>query len=238
MENEEEDKIPPLLRKLKKPAEEQLGDIPEGYFNDFEKRLMQRIAAENEEENKKILNAETPIKALLLKEKPATKTRKLRPIQVISIAASFLLLLVAGTWYLRGMQSSNPFNYKDLMAMDIEKALQGMPMQEADEYLLANVDELETADLLENIAEDEVELILNVSADSLPPLQNKKETKENPTIKTQEPPKQATMKEELEDDLADESDLDDLLKDIDDDDLKALEAALLKPKTEKKGGGK
>ena len=123
--------------------------------------------------------------------------------------------------------------------MDIEKALQRMPMQEADEYLLANVDELETDDLLENIAEDEVELILNVSADSLPPVQNKKETKETPTTpKTQEPTKPATMKEELEDDLADEADLDDLLKDIDDDDLKALEAALLKPKTEKKGGGK
>jgi len=233
-EEEEEDKIPKLLRKLKKPPQEQLGDIPEGYFNDFEKRLMQRIATEGEVQSETIASTGTPEKIAIWQEKPVAKIRKLRPMQVISIAASFLLLILAGTWYLRGMQSSNSFNYKNLMAIDVQKALHKMSMQEADDYLLANVDELETADLLENMQEEDMEIMLDIKTDSLPPVSTKKET---PTPKNQEPSKPATMKEELEDDLADDADLDDLLKDIDEDDLKALEAALLKPKIEKKKGG-
>jgi hypothetical protein len=214
----EEDQIPPLLRKLKKPPQEQLGKVPIGYFDDFEKKLMDNLFAEG---------AEPKVVRI------APKKRRLIPVFIIGIAASVLLLVIAGFWYLRG---NNIFDYQSLMAMDIDKGLRKLSLEEADEYLLAHIDELQTEDLLENMSDEELSeaqhasLISFPQNDSLPPAKLKETPKESDPQTVKKPEQPGTMKEELEDDIADESDLDELLKDLGDEELKALEQALLKPK--------
>jgi len=203
----EEDKIPPLLSGLKKNRETQLGKTPPGYFDNFESELRKKIS-ESQTEDKKI--------------------RRLNPNYVMAIAASLLLLIIVGLWYVNG---NNPLNYNKMMALNIDKKLQGIETAEMNEYLLAEIDAIDTEDLteaaeLENIDYVSSEKSQIIASDSLVP--PKKEISSGSDIKktTAENPE----KEELLDNIADDTNLDDLLMELDDEDFKALEQALLKNK--------
>lgn len=201
----EDDKIPEFLKNLKKPPAEHLGKVPDGYFENFESRLMDRISQENNE-NK-------------------TKVRKINSFLVMGIAASFLMLILAGLWYFR---NRNPLDYTQLAKLDIDKGLLELSDKETEKYLLANLDNIETEELAATLEESDLNKIfsenstVNSTIDSLPP---KPQNKVITEPKTQA---QKTMKEEMEDDIADESDLEELLFELSDEEFKKLENALLK----------
>jgi hypothetical protein len=202
----DEDKIPALLSGLKKNREAQLGKVPEGYFENFESELMKKI--DSESENKKI--------------------RRLNPSFVMAIAASLLLLIIVGLWFIRG---NNPLDYDKLMSMNIEKKIKELDNKELNDYLLAEIDAITTEDLTEGIDLENVEFISNEKAqifptDSLSPPKNSTQPNLEPQKNLPENPE----KEELLNNIADDSDLEDLLLELDDEEFKALELSLLKGK--------
>lgn len=203
----EEDKIPLLLSGLKKNREAQLGITPPGYFDHFEIELRKKIS-ESLQEDKKI--------------------RRLNPGYVMAIAASLLLLIIVGLWYVRG---SNPLDYNRMMALNIDKKLQGIETREMNEYLLAEIDAIDTEDLTESIDMENVAFISSEKnqlfpSDSLSPPKKEVQTPQDPSKTTAENPE----KEELLNNVADESNLEDLLMELDDEEFKALEQSLLKNK--------
>jgi len=202
----EEDKLPPLLSGLKKNREAQLGKMPVGYFDNFESELRLNLS-ESQKADKKI--------------------RRLNTNFVMAIAASLLLFIIIGLWFLKG---NNPLDYNRMMSLNIDKKLQEIETREVNEYLLAEIDAIETTDLIELAELENVDYISSEKgqifpSDSLSP--PKKETSPNAEIKqTSENPE----KEELLDKIADDTNLDDLLLEMDEEDFKALEQALLKSK--------
>jgi hypothetical protein len=201
----EEDKIPPLLSGLKKNREAQLGKMPPGYFDNFESELRKKID-------------EAP---------KYKKIRRLNSNYIMAIAASLLLLIIVGLWYVRG---SNPMDYNRMMALNIEKKLQGIETREMNEYLLTEIDAIDTEDLTEGIDLENVDFISSEKGqiflfDSLSPpkkdvqiIAPKNATSENPE------------KDELLNSVADDSNLEELLLELDDEEFKALEQSLLKGK--------
>lgn len=201
----EEDKIPPLLSGLKKNREAQLGKMPPGYFDNFESELRKKID-------------EAP---------KYKKIRRLNSNYIMAIAASLLLLIIVGLWYVRG---SNPMDYSRMMALNIEKKLQGIETREMNEYLLTEIDAIDTEDLTEGIDLENVDFISSEKgqiflSDSLSPpkkdvqiIAPKNSTAENPE------------KDELLNSVADDSNLEELLLELDDEEFKALEQSLLKGK--------
>ena len=202
----DEDKIPPLLSSLKKNRAAQLGKVPEGYFENFESVLKKKLDAEPE--NKKI--------------------RRLNPTYVMAIAASLLLLIIVGLWFIRG---NNPLDYDKLMSINIEKKIKELDNKELNDYLLAEIDEITTEDLTEGFDLENVEFISNEKGqifptDSLSPPKNSTQPNLEPQKNLTENPE----KEELLNNIADDSDLEDLLLELDDEEFKALELSLLKGK--------
>ncbi len=202
----EEDKIPPLLSGLKKNREAQLGETPPGYFDNFESELRKKIAEAPEDK----------------------KIRPMNPSYVMAIAASLLLLVIVGLWFFRG---NNPLDYDRLMALNIDKKLQGLETLELNEYLLAEIDAIETEDLTEGVDLENIEFISSENnsifpSDSLPPPKKEVQSTQEPSKTTAENPE----KEELLDKIADDANLEDLLLELDDEDFKALEQSLLKSK--------
>jgi hypothetical protein len=145
----------------------------------------------------------------------------------MAIAASLLLLIIVGLWYVRG---SNPMDYSRMMALNIEKKLQGIETREMNEYLLTEIDAIDTEDLTEGIDLENVDFISSEKgqiflSDSLSPpkkdvqiIAPKNSTAENPE------------KDELLNSVADDSNLEELLLELDDEEFKALEQSLLKGK--------
>jgi hypothetical protein len=202
----EEDKIPPLLSGLKKNREAQLGKMPPGYFDHFESDLRKKID-------------EAP------KDK---KIRQLNSNYIMAIAASLLLLIIVGLWYVRG---SNPMDYSRMMALNIEKKLQGIETREMNEYLLAEIDAIDTEDLTEGIDLENMDFVSSEKgqiflSDSLSPPKKDVQIIADPKNPTAENPE----KEELLNSVADDSNLEELLLELDDEDFKALEQSLLKGK--------
>jgi len=202
----EDDKIPPLLSGLKKNRETQLGKVPDDYFNNFESELMKKI--DSASKNKKI--------------------RRLNPNYIMAAAASVLLLIIVGLWFIKG---NNPLDYDKLMSMNIDKKIQGLETAEVNSYLLAEIDEISTDDLTEGIDLENLDYIPNEKAeifpaDSLSPPKTNVMIGEAPKNTTTENPE----KEELLDNVADDSDLDELLLELDDEEFKALELSILKAK--------
>jgi len=202
----EDDKIPPLLSGLKKNRETQLGKVPDDYFNNFESELMKKI--DSASKNKKI--------------------RRLNPNYIMAAAASVLLLIIVGLWFIKG---NNPLDYDKLMSMNIDKKIQGLETAEVNSYLLAEIDEISTDDLTEGIDLENLDYIPNEKAeifpaDSLSPPKTNVKIGEAPKNTTTENPE----KEELLDNVADDSDLDELLLELDDEEFKALELSILKAK--------
>ena len=203
----EEDKIPPLLSALKKNREAQLGITPPGYFDHFETALRKKIS-ESQTEDKKI--------------------RRLNPNYVMSIAASLLLLIIVGLWYVRG---SNPLDYNRMMALNIDKKLEGIETREMNEYLLAEIDAIDTEDLTEGIDLENMDFVSSEKgqiflSDSLSPPKKDVQTPQDPSKPTAENPE----KEELLNNVADDSNLEDMLMELDDEEFKALEHRLSKTK--------
>lgn len=224
----EEELETPILDSLKKPANEQLGALPEGYFDQLEEAIAAKV------ENKaKLLQVETP-----------PKVRSLRPVYVMGIAASILLMIVSTVWLVRGGKTSSPFAYELMANMNVDEGINNMQLAEASAYLMENLDAMDTEDILESLNEESIQALsqTNLMADSLPPVKDpktenpnelnndNKNITPNPTLKPQE----GGLVEELEDEVAEETDLDELFGKISDSDLDALEAALLKPKEPKK----
>jgi hypothetical protein len=202
----EDDKIPPLLSGLKKNRETQLGKVPDDYFSNFESELMKKI--DSASKNKKI--------------------RRLNPNYIMAAAASVLLLIIVGLWFIKG---NNPLDYDKLMSMNIDKKIQGLETAEVNSYLLAEIDEISTDDLTEGIDLENLDYIPNEKAeifpaDSLSPPKTNVKIGEAPKNTTTENPE----KEELLDNVADDSDLDELLLELDDEEFKALELSILKAK--------
>jgi len=202
----EDDKIPPLLSGLKKNRETQLGKVPDDYFSNFESELMKKI--DSASKNKKI--------------------RRLNPNYIMAAAASVLLLIIVGLWFIKG---NNPLDYDKLMSMNIDKKIQGLETAEVNSYLLAEIDEISTDDLTEGIDLENLDYIPNEKAeifpaDSLSPPKTYVKIGEAPKNTTTENPE----KEELLENVADDSDLDELLLELDEEEFKALELSILKAK--------
>jgi hypothetical protein len=115
--------------------------------------------------------------------------------------------------------------------MNIDKKIQGLETAEVNSYLLAEIDEISTDDLTEGIDLENLDYIPNEKAeifpaDSLSPPKTNVKIGEAPKNTTTENPE----KEELLDNVADDSDLDELLLELDDEEFKALELSILKAK--------
>lgn len=220
-----------LLHTLKKNADEQLGELPEGYFENFEQQLQAKLTTEK----RRGAVAEMPIKP---------KLRRIRPSYVMGIAASFLFLMVSTIWLFRGKSTASPFDYQLMVNMNIDKGMHEIELAAANTYLMEHIDALETEDIIESLdAVDVIELsditpmIMLPPLDSVPPTNSMNtgeatETATNKTKPTLLPQKNAegSLTEELEDEMVEDTDLDDLFGKINDSDLDALETALLKPK--------
>ena len=146
----------------------------------------------------------------------------------MAAAASVLLLIIVGLWFIKG---NNPLDYDKLMSMNIDKKIQGLETAEVNSYLLAEIDEISTDDLTEGIDLENLDYVPNEKAeifpaDSLSPSKTNVKTGETPKNTTTENPE----KEELLDNVADDSDLDELLLELDDEEFKALELSILKAK--------
>ena len=72
------------------------------------------------------------------------KIRRLNPNYIMAAAASVLLLIIVGLWFIKG---NNPLDYDKLMSMNIDKKIQGLETAEVNSYLLAEIDEISTDDL-------------------------------------------------------------------------------------------
>lgn len=211
-----------LLSQLKKPQQA----LPAAYFDDFESRLMERI---EEERNEKVK----------LVEMKQPKAWWQNSTAIMSIAASFLLLVLAGTWLVRG-EFKSP--YQRSLAMDIDMEMQQLRLAEANDYLLQNIDELDTEDLAEQLDEAEIEQLGQEQRASFIPSFNDTIPPKPPIEKTSDPEKKdpkitqlpkeekVDFQTELEEEALEETELEELTADFSDDDFAALEAALLKPK--------
>lgn len=221
----------PLLEELPKDKT-QLGQVPQDYFEQFESKIQAKIRQET-----------TPSQS-----QPKGKTIKLRPAYVMGIAASVLLLILAGIWLIRG-NISGPFKYQEMMAMDIDANLRQVSVAEANDYILAHLDEMETDELIENLTEknkmqlEQLNGMVNspMQEDTLPPKKEKEIDKQltttnDDTKKTQtDSPtsKSEGLQAEIEEDVIEETNLNELLDQVSDSDLDALEEALLGPKPKK-----
>lgn len=227
LESLEEERIETsILDQLKKTQQ----GLPAGYFDNFESRLMDRIAEESEEK-------ETEKVKLVKMQEPKAWWQK--SAGVMSIAASFLLLVLAGTWWIRG-EFKSP--YHKSLAMNIEMELQQLRLAEANDYILQNIDELDTEDFAEQLDETEIELLgqeqrtsfMPILSDTTPPKApvKKMDDPEEIESKVTQIPKEDKMdfQTELEEEALEETDLEELTSDFSEDDFAALEAALLKPK--------
>jgi hypothetical protein len=221
---EENDEIPPILANLKMSRNH--SDIPPNYFSDFENRLNLRLQDDKLESKNRM---ELKINNL-----------KIKHLYVFSAAASVLLLIIFSLWFLSG-KSSNPFDYATIMATNVEDAMQRIDPKDADEFLIAAIDETERADLEEMLEESEI-LALEQSyvyisnSDSLIPVVKNSEL---PKYENNDPEKKGNLKnsfelEDLDDEIAEDIELDELFNDLDDETLAKLEKSILKPKTENK----
>ncbi len=203
------------------------GGIPADYFEGFEDRLMERIKAED---------TATRSKVLPLASKPWWR----RSSVVMSIAASFLLLVLGAVWWVRGELRSP---YQQMMAMNIEQELQYLSLAEANQYLIQHIDELETEELVDVMSEEEfnalqqseqASFLPTVSSDTIPPKPNPQQKTSTPKTQNTDPKPNATsgFQQEIEEDVLESTNLEDLVDDLNDDDFTALEAALLNPKKE------
>jgi hypothetical protein len=227
-EETEIEETPNLIQQIGKPKE----GLPAGYFDDFESKLMERIAKEElaEKQEPKIVS---------IKPSAQLKPWWRRSVGVMSIAASFLLLVMLGTWWVRG-EFRTP--YQRSMAMNVEEEMQLLQLAEANEYLLRNIDELETEELADGLDESELESLsqqqnasfMPIVQDTIPPKPKQENTSTDKKEIAKKPNVQNTVNDdyqtEIEEDVLEETDLDDLASDLSDDDFAALEAALLKPK--------
>jgi hypothetical protein len=191
---------------LKKNRETQLGKVPDDYFENFESELMKKIDSASKDK----------------------KIRRLNPNYIMAAAATLLLLIIVGLWFMKG---NNPLEYDKLMSMNIDKKIQGLETEEVNSYLLAEIDEISTDDLTEGIDLENLDYVPNEKAeifpaDSLSPPKTNAKIGETPKITTTE----NQEKEELLDNVADDSDLDELLLELDDEEFKALELSILKAK--------
>jgi len=215
---EEKDEIPPFLANLKKTRDK--SGVPENYFADFEMNLRKRVMSE-----KSTLKTAPPL--------------KFKSFYVFTAAASVLLLIMFALWYLRADVSSNPFDYQKIMATNIEDALKKVHTREADDFIIAAIDEIETDELEEMIEDKDILALEQISvfeSDSLRPDSKKSEIilNEKKLPEKKENLNRFTDLDELDDDIADDTALDDLFNDLGDDELLKLEKSLLKPKTETK----
>ena len=219
----------PLLTNLKKVANEQLGELPKGYFDGFEERLELKLEGEKAEP-----------KLVPLQTKP--QLRKVESVYIMAAAASVLLFIVSTLWLIKGTKTSSPFAYELMANMNVDEGINTMELAEASAYLIENLDEMETEDILESLNEESIQQLSQANMipmmDTLPPVKNPK-IKDPINLNTDNKhkgpnpsPKQTEggLTEELEDEVAEETDLEELFGKISDSDLDALEAALLKPK--------
>ena len=96
------------------------------------------------------------------------------------------------------------------MALNIDKKLQGIETREMNEYLLAEIDAIDTEDLTESIDMENVAFISSEKnqlfpSDSLAPPKKEVQTPQDPSKTTAENPE----KEELLNNVADDSNLED-----------------------------
>ncbi|MCH2042600.1 MAG: hypothetical protein MK212_00545 [Saprospiraceae bacterium] len=240
--NRELEDLSPFLKGLRDEEKQKSSfKIPDNYFNNFEDRLMARIGEE---------------KALTPKTKKDSRkasfwmilSKLFKPQYAVGFASVTLVGALGLMWMLNNKNSNNPFDYQSVARLNVPAQLEEIPVEDANAYLLAHIDEVDTEELTASL---EQESINNLSVihqyppsqdttkpiadpkDNVSPNPPKNEVKVEDEKKDSPSPKMNSNKKNdlvnnLDREVLDDTEWDDILGDVTNEDLDLLEGLLLK----------
>lgn len=241
--NGELEGLSPFLKGLReKEAQKPSFKLPDNYFNNFEDRLMARIGEEEALEPKQV-NDSAPKRSIL-----GMLSQLFRPQYAVGFASVALVGALGLMWLFNTKNSGNPFDYQSVAKLNVPAQLEEVPLEDANAYLLANIDEVDTEELTASLEQESLNN-LSVVSDNFPSQDTTKPTDLDKTINNTDPtpPKNEIKNEDkkkenpspksnlggslvnnLDREVLDDTDWDDILGDVTNEDLDLLEGLLLK----------